>query len=99
EFVALPLYLRGFVDPNAKVDLLLSVDPATVILFQILVSYLTRKVPAFTAMTLGADRQCFMAHHFHARHNSFRDRRTVRAGTRRDHAISPLLRIHFAPRA
>jgi POT family proton-dependent oligopeptide transporter len=53
EFVALPLYLRGFVNPNAKVDLLLSVDPATVILFQILVSYLTRKVPTFTAMTLG----------------------------------------------
>ena len=53
EFVALPLYLRGFVDPNTKVDLLLSIDPATVILFQIVVSYLTRKVPAFTAMTVG----------------------------------------------
>jgi dipeptide/tripeptide permease len=53
EFIALPLFLRGYVDPNAKVDLLLSVDPATVILFQIVVSYLTRKIPAFTAMTLG----------------------------------------------
>jgi len=53
EFVALPLYLRGYVDPNAKIDLLLSVDPAVVIVFTILVSYLTRKVPAFTAMTLG----------------------------------------------
>jgi POT family proton-dependent oligopeptide transporter len=53
EFIALPLFLRGYVDPNAKVDLLLSVDPATVILFQIAVSYLTRKIPAFRAMTLG----------------------------------------------
>jgi proton-dependent oligopeptide transporter, POT family len=53
EFVSLPLFLRGYVDPNAKIDLLLSVDPATVILFQIVVSYLMRKIPAFTAMTLG----------------------------------------------
>lgn len=53
EFIALPLFLRGYVDPNAKIDLLLSVDPATVILFQIVVSYLTRKIPAFTAMTIG----------------------------------------------
>jgi POT family proton-dependent oligopeptide transporter len=53
EFISLPLFLRGYVDPNAKIDLLLSVDPATVILFQIVVSYLTRKIPAFKAMTLG----------------------------------------------
>jgi POT family proton-dependent oligopeptide transporter len=53
EFIALPLFLRGYVDPSAKVDLLLSVDPATVIAFQILVSYLTRKIPVFRAMTLG----------------------------------------------
>jgi dipeptide/tripeptide permease len=53
EFISLPLFLRGYVDPNAKIDLLLSVDPATVILFQIVVSYLTRRIPVFTAMTLG----------------------------------------------
>jgi len=53
EFISLPLFLRGYVDPNAKIDLLLSVDPATVILFQIVVSYLTRKIPTFKAMTLG----------------------------------------------
>src|SRR5579883_735649 len=53
EFVALPLFLRGYVNPNAQVDLLLAVDPATVIAFQILVSYLTRKIPVFRAMTLG----------------------------------------------
>jgi proton-dependent oligopeptide transporter, POT family len=53
EFIALPLYLRGYVNPNAKVDLLLSVDPATVIALQIVLSYATRKLPSFTAMTLG----------------------------------------------
>jgi dipeptide/tripeptide permease len=53
EFVSAPLFLRGYVDPNADVDLLLSVDPLTVICFQIPVSFLTRKIAAFTAMTLG----------------------------------------------
>ena len=53
EFIALPLFLRGYINPNAKIDLLLSVDPAVVIAFQILVSYLTRKIPPFRAMTLG----------------------------------------------
>jgi POT family proton-dependent oligopeptide transporter len=53
QYVALPLYIRGFVNPNAKIDLLLSVDPAAVILFQILVSYWTRKVPSVAAVTLG----------------------------------------------
>jgi len=53
QYVALPLLLRGYVDPNANVDLLLTVDPATVILFTFVVNYLMRKVPAFAAMTLG----------------------------------------------
>jgi MFS family permease len=41
------------VDPNANADLLLSIDSLTVICFQILVSYVTRRIPAFSAMTLG----------------------------------------------
>jgi len=53
EFISAPLFLRGYVDPNANADLLLSVDALTVICFQILVSYLTRRIPAFSAMTLG----------------------------------------------
>src|SRR5262249_26527832 len=52
-FVAAPLFLRGYVDANADVDLLLSVGPLTVICFQILVGFLTRRMAAFTAMTLG----------------------------------------------
>ena len=53
EFIALPLFFRSYVDPNAKTDLLLLVDPATVIALQILLSYVTRKLQSFTSMTLG----------------------------------------------
>ena len=53
EYVSLPLFLRGYVNPNANVDLVLSAEAITVICCQILVSYLTRKIPAFAAMTLG----------------------------------------------
>jgi POT family proton-dependent oligopeptide transporter len=53
EFVALPLYMRAYVNPNANVDLLLTVEPATVIGLTLAMTYATRKVPTFTAMTAG----------------------------------------------
>lgn len=53
EFISAPLFLRNYVDPNANADLILSVDAFAVICFQLLVTYLTRKIPAFPAMTLG----------------------------------------------
>ncbi len=53
EYIALPLFIRGYVNPNADVDLLASAEALTVILLQVLVSYWTRRVPAFTAMTAG----------------------------------------------
>ena len=53
EFVSAPLFLRGYVNPNADADLVLSIDAFAVICFQILVTHLTRKIPAFSAMTLG----------------------------------------------
>lgn len=53
EFISAPLFIRGYVNPTAPVDLLLSVDAGTVIFFQVLVTYLTRKIPVFPAMTLG----------------------------------------------
>jgi dipeptide/tripeptide permease len=53
EFISAPLFLRGYVDANANPDQLLAIDGLTVICFQLLVTYLTRKIPAFTAMTLG----------------------------------------------
>lgn len=53
QYVSVPLFIRGFVNPRADVDLLLSIDPIIVICFQILVAYLTRKMPAVQAMALG----------------------------------------------
>jgi POT family proton-dependent oligopeptide transporter len=53
EFISAPLFLRGYVNPNAPADLLLSIDAGAVILFQILVTYVTRKIRPFPAMTLG----------------------------------------------
>ena len=53
EFVSFPVYIRSYVNPNANFDLLLSVDAFTVICFQVLVAYLTRKLTAFPTMTLG----------------------------------------------
>jgi proton-dependent oligopeptide transporter, POT family len=53
EFISLPLYIIDYVNPNFRLGLLLTVDPLTVICFQLAVSYLTRKIPSFRAMTLG----------------------------------------------
>jgi MFS family permease len=53
EFIALPLYIHAYIDPNADVELILVTDAAAVIVFQLLVSYLTRKIAPFRAITLG----------------------------------------------
>jgi len=53
QYISVPLFIRKFVDPNASTDLLLSVDAIVVISLQIAVTVLTRKLPAFMAMTLG----------------------------------------------
>lgn len=52
-FIGMPLFVRGYVSPHADVDLWISADAGTVIFFQILVSYLTRKIRAVPAITLG----------------------------------------------
>ena len=53
EFIVLPLYIHSAIDPKADVELILVTDAGTVICFQVLVSYLTRKIPTFRAITLG----------------------------------------------
>jgi proton-dependent oligopeptide transporter, POT family len=52
-FIGMPLFIRGYVSPAANVDLWIAADAATVIFFQILVSFLTRKINALPAITLG----------------------------------------------
>jgi dipeptide/tripeptide permease len=53
QYISVPLFIRGYVDRNANVDLLLSVDPIVVICFQILIAYITRRMSALGAMSLG----------------------------------------------
>ncbi|MCL6481713.1 MAG: hypothetical protein K6U02_08300, partial [Firmicutes bacterium] len=53
EFIALVLFVRNYVNPRADVELLLTIDPLAVILLQIPISYLTRRIAPFPAMTLG----------------------------------------------
>jgi POT family proton-dependent oligopeptide transporter len=53
QYISVPLFIRGYVNPNAPVDLLLMADPLVVICFQILVSFVTRRMTAFGAMSLG----------------------------------------------
>ncbi|MFB3916696.1 MAG: MFS transporter [Terriglobales bacterium] len=53
EFIVLPLYVHKYINPSADTELLLVSGPLTVISLQMIVSLLTRKVPAFRAVTLG----------------------------------------------
>lgn len=53
QYISVPLFIRKHIDPNASTDLLLSVDAIVVICLQIAVTFLTRKLRAFPAMTLG----------------------------------------------
>ena len=52
-WISMPLFMRRFVDANADVDRILSIEAITVICFQILATYLTRKMAAVRAIALG----------------------------------------------
>jgi len=53
EFIILPLYVHEFVDPKFDTELMLVTGPLTVIALQMVVSFLTQKIPAFRAVILG----------------------------------------------
>jgi POT family proton-dependent oligopeptide transporter len=52
-WISAPIFLRRYVEANANVDRMLSVEAVTVISFQILVTYLTRKMGAVQSIALG----------------------------------------------
>lgn len=52
-FISAPVFLRRYVNPNADVDRILSLEGATIICFQILVAYLTQRIPAVQAIAIG----------------------------------------------
>ncbi len=53
QYIILPIYIHDFVNPNVDTELTLIADPLVVILFTMLISFATRKVRAFHAITLG----------------------------------------------
>jgi len=52
-YIVLPLYVHGYIDARADFELLLVTGPLTVICLQFLMTNLTRKIPTFSAITLG----------------------------------------------
>jgi POT family proton-dependent oligopeptide transporter len=53
EFIILPIYVHDYINPKTDTELLLVTGPLTVIALQMVMSLLTRKIPAFRAITLG----------------------------------------------
>jgi len=53
EFITLPVYIHDYVNPQADTELMLVTDSLAVIALQLVISFLTRKMPEFTAITLG----------------------------------------------
>ncbi len=53
QYIALPLYIHDYIDPKADVEKILITDGTAVIFLQILITFLTRKIPSFRAITIG----------------------------------------------
>jgi POT family proton-dependent oligopeptide transporter len=53
EFIVLPIYVHDYVNSSTDTELMLVTGPLTVIALQLIVSFLTKKIPAFRAITLG----------------------------------------------
>jgi proton-dependent oligopeptide transporter, POT family len=53
EFIILPLYIHDYINPHTDTELLLVTGPLTVISLQMVVSFLTQRIPALRAITLG----------------------------------------------
>jgi proton-dependent oligopeptide transporter, POT family len=53
QYIALPLYIHDYIDPKADVEKILITDGTAVICLQILITFLTRKIPSFRAITIG----------------------------------------------
>jgi dipeptide/tripeptide permease len=53
QYISLPGYIHGYINPNADVEIILVTDGLTVICLTLVVNFLTRKIPAFQAVILG----------------------------------------------
>ena len=53
QYISLPGFIHGYINPHADVEMILVVDGLTVICLTLAVNFLTRKIPAFAAVILG----------------------------------------------
>jgi POT family proton-dependent oligopeptide transporter len=53
EFIILPLYVHDYINPKTDTELMLVTGPIVVILFTMVTSLLTQRMPAFRAIILG----------------------------------------------
>jgi POT family proton-dependent oligopeptide transporter len=53
QYISLPGYVHAYIDPNASVEWILVTDAAAVIALTLLINYLTRAIPAFSAIIIG----------------------------------------------
>jgi proton-dependent oligopeptide transporter, POT family len=53
EFIALPLYISAYIDPKADTARILATDPVVVILFTMVIGFLSKRLHAFHAIVLG----------------------------------------------
>lgn len=53
QYISLPGYIHGYINPSADVEMILITDGLTVICLTLAVNFLTRKFPAFQAVILG----------------------------------------------
>jgi dipeptide/tripeptide permease len=53
QYISLPGYIHGYINPHADVEIILVTDGLTVITLTLVMNYLIRKMPAFQAVILG----------------------------------------------
>jgi proton-dependent oligopeptide transporter, POT family len=53
QYISLPGFIHGYINPHADVEMILVTDGLTVITLTIAVNYLGRRIPAFQAVILG----------------------------------------------
>jgi proton-dependent oligopeptide transporter, POT family len=53
QYISLPGYIHGYINPHADVEIILVTDGLTVICLTLVVNFLIRKIPAFQAVILG----------------------------------------------
>lgn len=53
QYLILPVFIHDYIDPNANTEMILITDPLIVISLTVAINALTRRIPAFRAITLG----------------------------------------------